>query len=116
MQTLMLEPILGPVCDMQDAVEDSGGCYHDSCQWIDCNGRIKLAEGPVCGELEYQGICDHESCAMIEPNQMWCDKHGWQIVSNGGSGGGFAGGRIYWTELACGCVDMDESDDIRAAY
>lgn len=119
MQALLLEPILGPVCYMQDAVEDSGGCRHDSCQWIDCNGRIKLTEGPLCGHHNYNGFCDHESCALIEPYQSFCPmgrNHGWQLIIKQGSGGGFAGGRIYWAELACGCVDMDESDDIRAAY
>lgn len=116
MTALMLEPILGPVCYPQACIEDSGGCRHDSCQWIECNGRVKLAEGPVCGEREYQGGCDHESCELAEPYQMWCENHGWQIMTDHGSRGGFAGGRIYWAELACGCVDMDESDDIRAAY
>ena len=43
-------------------------------------------------------------------------KHGEQEVVEFGSGTGFAGGAIYWTTYACGCVDMDESNDIRAAY
>lgn len=40
---------------------------------------------------------------------------GEQEIVAAGSGSGFAGGHVYWTELACGHVDMDESDDIRAA-
>ena len=114
--TLMTEPILGPVCEMMDAADDSGGCYHYSCGDIECNGRIKLAEGPICGELYHQGGCDHESCMLIEPPQEWCQKHNsWQLADFGFSKG-FAGGNIYWSSLACGCFDMDESDDIRAAY
>jgi hypothetical protein len=117
METLVLEPILGPVCDMMDAVDDSGGCMHDSCQNIECNGRITLAEGPLCGRADYEGFCDHGSCKLIEPTQMFChNNHGWQLVVDHGSARGFAGGNIYWAQLYCGCVDMDESDDIRAAY
>jgi hypothetical protein len=41
---------------------------------------------------------------------------GEQEITDSGSGTGFAGGSIYWTNLACGHVDMDESDDVRAAY
>lgn len=114
--TIELEPILGPVCYETECIEDSGGCMHDSCQDIECNSRITLAEGPLCGSIMYQGFCDHGSCILIEPMQMWCNAHGWQLVVKSGSGSGFAGGRIYWAELACGSVDMDESDDIRAAY
>lgn len=116
MTAIELEPILGPVCEMMYAVDDSGGCMHDSCQNIECNGRIKMAEGPMCGWLDYEGLCDHGSCKLIEPNQTFCSTHGWQLVVDQGSGRGFAGGAIYWEQLYCGCVDMDESDDIRAAY
>lgn len=42
--------------------------------------------------------------------------HGEQEIVSQGSGSGFAGGTIYWVNLACGCVDMDESDDMRAAF
>ena len=93
MTALVLEPILGPVCNMQDAVEDSGGCYHDSCQDIECNCHITMAEGPLCGEHYYQGGCDHESCTLIEPPQTYCFKHhSQQLVVDSGSGRGFAGG------------------------
>lgn len=44
---------------------------------------------------------------------------GEQEVVSYGSGGGFAGGTIYctiyWTDLACGHVNMDESEDVAAA-
>ena len=119
MTPLVLEPILGPVCEMQYAVDDSGGCMHDSCQWIECNGRITLVEGPLCARHDYEGFCNHGSCILIEPRQAFCPMnhdHGWQLVVESGSGRGFAGGTIYWEQLYCGCVDMDESDDIRAAY
>lgn len=42
-------------------------------------------------------------------------RHGEQEIADMGSGSGFAGGQIYWTVYACGCVDMDESNDIAAA-
>ena len=50
---------------------------------------------------------------------MYCPlgrDHGWQLVIDQGSGHGFAGGTIYWAQLYCGDFDVDESDDIRAAY
>jgi hypothetical protein len=42
-------------------------------------------------------------------------RHGEQEFASMGSGSGFAGGTIYWTVFACGCTEMDESDDIEAA-
>jgi hypothetical protein len=42
--------------------------------------------------------------------------HGEQEIASQGLGSGFAGGTIYWIVLACGCTNMDESDDIRAAF
>ena len=42
--------------------------------------------------------------------------HGWQLVTDNGSGRGFAGGNIHWAQLFALNTDMDESDDIRAAY
>ena len=119
MTAIELEPILGPVCDMMDAVDDSGGCMHDSCQNIEYNGYITLAEGPLCDRADYEGFCNHGSCKLIEPRQAFCpmnSDHGWQLVVDSGSGSGFAGGTIYWAQLYCGHVDMDESDDISAAY
>lgn len=105
--------IEGPVCE---GSAEFGGCDHDSCQSIEANGRIHLAVGPVCGGLYYQGGCDHGSCEAIEPAQSYCARHGWQLITESGSGSGFAGGRVLWASLACGCTETDESDDIRAAY
>jgi hypothetical protein len=45
-----------------------------------------------------------------------CKKHGPQEVVDSDSYTGFAGGSCYWYRLACGCQQVDESDDIRAAY
>jgi hypothetical protein len=74
--------------------------------------------GPLCTHEYSWEWCGHESCGSIEA-VMLCpmkpDEHGVQEIVDGGSFTGFAGGSCYWTELACGCYDMDESDDIRAA-
>jgi hypothetical protein len=45
-----------------------------------------------------------------------CRRHGEQEIESQGSGSGFAGGTVYWIRLACGCTEMDESGDVRAAY
>jgi len=37
--------------------------------------------------------------------------HGEQEITDFGQGPGLAGGQIYWTDLACGCQDWDESGD-----
>jgi hypothetical protein len=39
-----------------------------------------------------------------------------QRIKDGGSFTGYAGGRSSWTELECGCIDLDETNDINAAY
>jgi hypothetical protein len=53
----------------------------------------------------------------IEP---WDDcptgRHGVQEIEMYGTSRGFAGGTVYWKNYACGCADMDESADVRAAY
>jgi len=43
-------------------------------------------------------------------------KHGDTTIVGFGSFTGYAGGKCYVTELACGCTDLDESADVRAAY
>jgi len=111
-EPLTREPLLGAVCD---STIELGGCYHDSCAAIEIDGRIRLAEGPICGAADYMGECPHASCDAIEPPQGDCTRHGWQLVTDAGSGSGFAGGRIWWVTLACGCTDMDESGDVEAA-
>lgn len=112
--TPLVHPALtGPVCDM---TAELGGCYHDSCGCIELDGRIRLAEGPPCATAEFQGECPHPTCALIDPPQGECRDHGWQLVTSHGVSTGFAGGRVYWANLACGCSDVDESGDLRAAY
>jgi len=102
----------GPVCEEMHTI---GGCWHESCALLVLDTRIRLAEGPVCDHLEFTGECPHSSCLLVEPPQGDCRLHGWQLVLSEGSGSGFAGGRIYWAELACGCTDMDEHGDLEAA-
>jgi hypothetical protein len=112
MTPLMIPALTGPVCD---STAELGGCYHDSCPAIELDGRVRLAEGPLCESADYQGECPHQSCAAIEPAQGECARHGWQLVDDHGVSTGFAGGRVYWANLACGCFEVDESDDLRAA-
>ncbi len=116
MQALQINPVQGPQCDRETDLHNSGDCYHDSCQEIDRNGRVVLVEGPLCQRKNYEGICGHGYCAMRDSDQMFCGQHGWQLIEESGSGVGFAGGRVHYTLLVCGCMDMDESDDIRASY
>ncbi len=42
--------------------------------------------------------------------------HGMQEIHEVGSFTGFAGGRSYFCVLACGCTDLDETNDLNAAY
>lgn len=102
----------GPLCEEAATI---GGCWHPSCTALDLDGRIHLAIGPLCDGSEYAGTCPHPSCDAIEPEQGDCRRHGWQLVTTSGSGPGYAGGRVYWATLACGCTDMDESGDVEAA-
>jgi hypothetical protein len=44
-----------------------------------------------------------------------CPKHGPTTVVRKFGYTGYAGGRCYGVELACGCTDVDESGDINAA-
>lgn len=109
---LAIPPLHRPLC--ADATE-LGYCWHASCQALDADGRLHLAEGPLCAHADYVGECPHPTCLAIEPAQGDCTTHGWQLVTTAGSGPGFAGGRVYWASLACGCTDMDESGDAEAA-
>jgi hypothetical protein len=84
----------------------------------------KLEFVPEHGEyvmMDDRGTCLHESCWMIYmqlDELQRCTRHPESalIPVEAGSGKGFAGGNVYWTNYACGCMDMDESDDVRAAY
>jgi hypothetical protein len=111
MTGILISPVLGPVC----LSSEFACCYDESCQTIEYNGYIVLAEGPICGGMYHEGDCGHESCKLVEPEQSFCEKHlSWQLVEESGVSSGFAG-RVYWANLACGCFDVDESDDERAA-
>lgn len=44
-----------------------------------------------------------------------CPKHGQVNVMDWGGFSGFAGGACYYAQLSCGCYDVDESNDVRAA-
>lgn len=44
-----------------------------------------------------------------------CPEHGQVNVMDWGSYSGFAGGACSWAQLSCGCYDVDESADLRAA-
>lgn len=89
-------------------------------------GEHTCHRGPVCYDADGCGDCDHSSCVTImrewdcraceamEPYTV-CDRHGYQTIVNSGTSTGFAGGTVYWANLACGCFDVDESDDVRAA-
>jgi hypothetical protein len=48
-------------------------------------------------------------------HRVRCAKHGEVRITNSGGYTGFAGGACYFDELSCGCYDVDESDDVRAA-
>lgn len=65
-------------------------------------------ERTPAGLLDVHGRCEDCSAAV-------CDRHGRQEVVESGSGSGFAGGRVTWDALSCGCYLVDESDDMRAA-
>jgi hypothetical protein len=68
----------------------------------------RFAQDATMGLAQLRGLLSEstESC--------WQCK-GEQEIVGFESGTGFAGGNIYFTELACGHINADESDDIRAA-
>jgi len=112
LQPLSLPAMQGAECE--EAAE-LGGCYHDSCFWLGADQRVRYAEGPICGDRDYLGACDHDSCELADPAQLYCPRHGWQLILEGGAYRGFAGGRCTWYRLACRCTDVDERADVRAA-
>ena len=75
--------------------------------------------GPLCDHMEWEGHCGHPTCHKIDdtlPDLTDCPRGcGDQEITGGGSGSGYAGGRIHWLDLACGHTVMDESGDIAAA-
>lgn len=64
-----------------------------------CPAEYAVTGEPACG------------CAYVTE----CPQHGATAITDQGSGQGFAGGSVYWANLACGCTDLDESADLRAA-
>jgi hypothetical protein len=112
MTKMDIPDVLGPQCESFKHI----GCWHESCLQIELNGCIVLAEGPMCESQSFFGECGHVSCLLPFPDQDFCGRHGWQQITSRDVSQGFAGGRIYWADLTCGCQNIDESDDIRAAY
>jgi len=82
---------IGPLCGA-----DPGTCEHDSCM-----------------EMVYNSCeaCDQE----VQAGHVRCPKHGDVRMIDSGWTNGYAGGRIYWVALSCGCYDMDDASDVRAA-
>lgn len=100
----------GPICRQAATV---GYCFHDSCGTVE-----PVTAGPLCEGRTLDYPCDHGSCAeayRTQPAFVDCPKHGQVTITDSGSYTGFAGGTCYWAELSCGCHDVDESDDVRAA-
>ena len=59
----------------------------------------------------------HEMCARLQvPTETCWTCKGEQEVASYETTTGFAGGAVYITMLACGHANIDESDDVRAAY
>jgi hypothetical protein len=82
---------------------------------------VRMSETPVNGfnaQVMYElTIGYHELVAQIAtPTEECAFCGGEQEVVSYGGGRGFAGGSIHFTELACGHTNVDESDDVRAAY
>lgn len=72
--------------------------------------------GPVCLDGYEYGECQHQSCQDLPLDPMLdCTRHGLQAVVDVSSFTGFAGGTSYVYTLGCGCLTLDESDDLAAA-
>jgi hypothetical protein len=48
-------------------------------------------------------------------HRVICRRHGEVTVTGSGGYTGFAGGACYYEQFSCGCYDVDESADVRAA-
>lgn len=90
----------GPLCAYWHrehySAEDPGGCIHDSCMAL----MHELCE--ACQQDANDGI-------------VYCPRHGSTVITANLVYTGYAGGCCIAVELACGCTDVDESNDIRAA-
>jgi hypothetical protein len=91
--TCHLEPLCRYWYSSHDHVEDPGGCIHESCMQIMndyCKACYAQALDPTCPTHE-------------RPVLSW------------GEYTGYAGGICYIATYACGCTDVNESADVRAA-
>jgi len=63
--------------------------------------------------------CAYEAKYVSNPDEgdaVFCEKHGeTEIVTEFGFTG-YAGGKCFGYEYACGCTSLDESNDLSAAY
>jgi hypothetical protein len=97
--------------------------------WLELPDSHTCARGPLCeGASSPEAECQHDSCPQIyfaefigcpacndAPYYAKCSAHGWREVVDNGTFTGYAGGRSSWIELSCGCSQLDESEDVRAA-
>ena len=90
-------------------------------------------EGPACPVSEYDEApgCAHSSCAELQhelcypceelaqaeaaAGVVYCQQHGRQNIARTAQFTGYAGGLCFYAVLTCGCTDLDESADLRAA-
>jgi hypothetical protein len=95
----------GPLCaywhSSHSHADDPGNCIHESCCEI-------IHE--FCGE------CYVETMQDVDDGIVECPAHGRVMIVASDTFTGYAGGRCYASTLSCGCSDVDESADLRAAY
>jgi hypothetical protein len=89
----------------EDFYDDHGYPTDDAPDWL----REDFSRNPSGYDVNPNAIYHCPGCKFLA-----CDDH--TDLENTGSGLGFAGGRIHFTSFRCGFTDVDESDDIRAAY
>lgn len=77
-------------------------------------GSVLLAEP----DRHLHQFCWCEICGEFDCMHAFCDRHGWTMIDGPFSyqGPGYAGGMIYATTLLCGCTDLNEDADLRAAF
>jgi hypothetical protein len=90
----------------------------EACQIVFKSARQDRTAGWFNGQALYElAVGYHEMVAAIATPTEACWKcQGEQEVVEYNSCPGFAGGSSYFTELACGHVNADESGDVAAAY
>jgi len=85
--------------------------FGDDCHCAGC-GYFLTAGSPYYPDSDGRPLC--VDCAA-GGDAATCPRHGPTTVTGCGTTAGFAGGACYWAQLACGCFDMDESNDLAAA-